>query len=78
MKRIISFIMAIAIIFTMSIPAFAANIDGQIIITNATINEDYTLYKIFDATISDKKDDKGRYVLSTEERQKALVENKIQ
>ena len=25
-----------------------------------------------------KKDDKGRYVLSTEERQKALVENKIQ
>ena len=25
-----------------------------------------------------KKDDKGRYILSTEERQKALVENKIQ
>lgn len=62
MKRIISFIMALALVFTMSIPVFATDAGkGSITITNATIDEEYTLYKIFDATLA--VDENGNTVL---------------
>lgn len=57
MKRIISFIMALALVFTMSIPVFATDAGkGSITITNATIGEKYNLYKVFDATIAVDED----------------------
>lgn len=51
MKRIISFMMALALMLTMSVSAYAAEEKtGSITVTNATIGESYTLYKIFDAS----------------------------
>ena len=52
MKKFLSILLALAIVFTMSVTAFAAENTGSITITNATINETYALYKIFDASIS--------------------------
>ncbi|MBR5266143.1 MAG: hypothetical protein IKV63_05970, partial [Clostridia bacterium] len=50
MKRFFSFMMALAMLFSMSINAFAAEGTGSITITNATVDHVYTLYKIFDAS----------------------------
>ena len=50
MKRIISFMMALALMLTMSVSAYAAENKGSITVTNATIGHSYTLYKIFDAS----------------------------
>lgn len=49
MKRIITFMMALALICSLSVTAFAAE-PGVITITNATVGETYSVYKIFDAT----------------------------
>ena len=51
MKRLLCFIMALAMILSMGITAFADEPTGSITITNATVDQTYTVYKIFDATI---------------------------
>lgn len=52
MKRIITFMMALALICSLSVTAFADGGAGagSITITNATVGETYSVYKIFDAT----------------------------
>jgi LPXTG-motif cell wall-anchored protein len=52
MKRFLSILLVLAMVLSLSITAFAAENDGSITITNATINETYAIYKIFDASIS--------------------------
>ena len=57
MKKFLSILMVLAMLLSLSITAFAAQTNGSITITNATINETYAVYKIFDASIS--KDNAG-------------------
>ncbi len=52
MKKFLSIIMVLAIVLSLCVTAFAADNKGSITITNATIDETYAIYKIFDATIS--------------------------
>lgn len=56
MKKFLSIIMVLAMVLSLSITAFAAENEGSITITNATIDETYALYKIFDASISKDAD----------------------
>ena len=42
----------IAMLISMATTALAANNDGSITITNATIGKDYAVYKVFDLTYS--------------------------
>ncbi|MBO5868635.1 MAG: hypothetical protein J6Q54_07000, partial [Oscillospiraceae bacterium] len=55
MKKFLAILMVLAIVLSMSITAFAAE-TGSITITNATVDEQYALYKIFDASICQKAD----------------------
>ena len=55
MKRALSIILALVMVLSLSITAFAAEVganpsDGSVTITNATVGQTYKLYKIFDAT----------------------------
>ena len=52
MKRLFSFMMALVLILSLSVTAFADEPEepGSITITNATINHSYSLFKIFDAS----------------------------
>ena len=50
MKRVFAIILAMALVFSLSITAFATEETGSITITNATVGQTYDLYKIFDAT----------------------------
>ena len=50
MKKFLSNVMVLALVFSLSVTAFAEN-TGSITITNATIGETYAAYKIFDASI---------------------------
>ena len=52
MKRLFAFMMALILVLSLSITAFAAENDGSITITNATIGDTYSLYQIFNATYS--------------------------
>ena len=51
MKKFLSILMVLAMVLSLSITAFAAEETGSITITNATIDQTYTAYKIFDASI---------------------------
>ena len=51
MKKFISILMVLAMVLALSVPAFAAEDDGSISITNATIGETYAVYKIFDVRL---------------------------
>ena len=51
MKRVFSILMVLAIVLSLGITAFAAEETGSITITNATIDETYAVYKIFDASV---------------------------
>ena len=51
MKKFLSILMVLTIVLSLGVTAFAAENTGSITITNATINETYTVYKIFDASI---------------------------
>ena len=51
MKKFVSVILALALVLSLSVAAFAAEDTGSITISNATIDETYTVYKIFDASI---------------------------
>ena len=52
MKKFLSILMVLVMVLSLSATVFAAENKGSITITNATINETYALYKIFDASIS--------------------------
>ena len=52
MKKLLSLVMVLALVLSLGVTAFADENTGSITITNATIDETYALYKIFDATIS--------------------------
>jgi LPXTG-motif cell wall-anchored protein len=52
MKKFLSILMVLAMIVSLSVTVFAAENTGSITITNATIDETYAIYKIFDASIS--------------------------
>ena len=56
MKKFLSILMVLAMVLLLSVPAFAAENKGSITITNATVDETYALYKIFDARISKDAD----------------------
>lgn len=49
MKKIISILMVLTMVFSLGITVFAATDDGTITITNATSGQTYKVYKIFDA-----------------------------
>ncbi|MEE1232257.1 MAG: hypothetical protein U0L16_03160, partial [Phocaeicola sp.] len=51
MKKFLSILMVMILVLSLSVTAFAAENTGSITITNATIDETYTVYKIFDASI---------------------------
>lgn len=51
MKKALSILMVLAIVLSMGVTAFAAENTGSITITNATIDETYAVYKIFDASV---------------------------
>ena len=52
MKRTFAFLMALVMVFSLAATAFAAGGTGigSITISNATVGETYSVYKIFDAT----------------------------
>jgi len=50
MKKILSLMLAFVLVLSMSVTAFAAEGQGSITITNATIGQSYSVYKLFDAT----------------------------
>ena len=60
MKRFFSFMMVVILVFSLSITAFAAPTrnDGSITITNPTAEQEYRLYKIFDANYATGTDGK--------------------
>ena len=62
MKRLFSFILALALVFSLSVTAFATEDNGSITITNATIGHTYRLYKIFEATYLPDGDDENTEV----------------
>ena len=66
MKKFFSFMMICALLFSMSMSAFATQGQGSITITNATKDDTYYLYKIFDATYGVK--DNKEYVAYTIEK----------
>ena len=51
MKKLLSIVMALVLVLSLGVSAFAADNTGSITITNATIDETYAVYKIFDASI---------------------------
>ena len=58
MKRAFAIILALAIVLSLGVTAFAAETDkGSITITNATLGDSYKLYKIFDATYDENAGD---------------------
>ena len=52
MKKLLSIIMVLTLVLSLGVTAFAVENTGSITITNATIGNSYSLYKIFDATYS--------------------------
>lgn len=52
MKKFLSLIMVLAMVLSIGLTAYAAENEGSVTITNATIDETYEIYKIFDASIS--------------------------
>ena len=54
MKKLFSFMMALVLVLSLSVNAFAAENTGSITITNATKGDTYRLYHIFDASYSVK------------------------
>ena len=50
MKKFLSILLVLTMVLSLGITTFAAENTGSITITNATIGDGYSLYKIFDAT----------------------------
>ena len=53
MKKLFSFMMALVLVLSLSVTAFADEGPGSITITNATVGKQYSVFKIFDATVKD-------------------------
>ena len=51
MKKVFAILLVLALVLSMSLTAFADENTGSITITNATIDETYAAYKIFDASL---------------------------
>lgn len=58
MKKVLAIILALVLVLSLSVTAFAAETTGSITISNATKDETYKLYKIFDATYAVDDDNK--------------------
>ena len=56
MKKLISILLVMAMVLSLSVAAFADENTGSITITNATIDQTYTVYKLFDATMKKAAD----------------------
>lgn len=66
MKRLLSFLMAVVLVLSLGVTAFADGDDlGSITITNATIGQTYAPYKIFDASISGGEEGGYIYYMET-------------
>ena len=52
MKKFLSILLVLTLVLSLGVTAIAAENTGSITITNATIDNSYSLYKIFDATYS--------------------------
>lgn len=52
MKKLLSILMVLILVLSFGVNVFASEETGSITITNATIDETYAIYKIFDANIS--------------------------
>ena len=63
MKRLISLMMALVLVLSLGVTAFAEGETGSITVDNATFGETYSVYKIFDASIKYKTNEKGEPVL---------------
>lgn len=61
-KKLFSIVLAIALVFAMAIPAFAAG-DGKITITNAVEDHVYTAYKMLDFAPIAGSTTQGRYTI---------------
>ena len=64
MKKAFALLLALAMVFSLSATAFAADTEGSIKITNATIGQTYNVFKFFDATYA--TDDAGNLKLDSE------------
>ena len=62
MKRFFAALLAMAMVFSLGVTAFAAENTGSITISNATIGQSYAVYKIFDASISIDASDETKAV----------------
>ena len=51
MKRLFSFMMVLVLVLSLGVTVFAAENTGSITITNATVGKQYSVFKIFDATV---------------------------
>ena len=51
MKKFLSILMVLTLVLSLGVTAFAAENTGSITITNATIDETYKVYKVFDASL---------------------------
>lgn len=65
MKRLFSFMMALILIFSLSVTVFADEETGSITIKNATIGQTYRLFKIFNATYAEGNQDKVSYTIDS-------------
>jgi hypothetical protein len=54
MKKLFSFMMALVLVLSLSVTVFAAEDTGSITITNATVDKEYSVFKIFSATVKDR------------------------
>ena len=66
MKRLFAFMMALVLILSLGVTAFAEEDKGSITISNATIGQKYAPYKIFDASISGGEDGGFTYSIKTD------------
>ena len=62
MKKLFAILMAVAILLSLAVTAIADEPTGSITITNATKDQTYTIYKIFDASIQLGTDGKAEAV----------------
>ena len=62
MKKLFAILMAVAISLSLAVTAIADEPTGSITITNATKDQTYTIYKIFDASVKLDADGKAEAV----------------
>lgn len=65
MKRLFSLMMALVLVLSLSVTAFAAQNTGTITIKNATIGQTYRLFKIFNASPAENDPNKVSYTIDS-------------